>query len=133
MQTFDLHQLHKILDAHVKWRRGETGGERADLRGVDLEGADLVGEYLPDQLVLLGESVRGRRRWAWLNADGSVAEIICGCNRFASVLDAEAHFISDDYDGESKDYADEMLASFSYWRNMIAARSDKLQRKEPDR
>ena len=35
-----------ILEKHAKWARGEDGGERADLRGVDLHDADLCGADL---------------------------------------------------------------------------------------
>jgi uncharacterized protein YjbI with pentapeptide repeats len=34
-------ELLAILGLHRKWRRGEEGGKRADLRGMDLRGAIL--------------------------------------------------------------------------------------------
>lgn len=34
-------ELQEILDKHMKWLKGEDGGERANLRGADLRGADL--------------------------------------------------------------------------------------------
>ena len=44
-------QLKEILEKHEKWLKGEEGGERANLagailRGADLENADLVGAIL---------------------------------------------------------------------------------------
>ncbi len=33
--------IKKTLELHTAWRRGEEGGERADLSGADLYGADL--------------------------------------------------------------------------------------------
>lgn len=35
-------RLEEILERHMKWLRGETGGERADLTGADLTGAHLT-------------------------------------------------------------------------------------------
>lgn len=40
-----LAQLKEILESHALWRRGK-GGERANLTGVDLSGADLRDAYL---------------------------------------------------------------------------------------
>ena len=37
----DAKKLKDILDKHLKWLRGEDGGERADLSGADLSGANL--------------------------------------------------------------------------------------------
>ena len=34
-------ELSVILDKHKKWLNNEEGGEKADLRGADLGGADL--------------------------------------------------------------------------------------------
>mgnify|MGYP001623647540 CR=1 FL=1 len=42
----DAKKLKDILDKHLKWLRGEAGGERADLSGADLSGADLSGANL---------------------------------------------------------------------------------------
>lgn len=39
-------ELKEILDKHLKWLRGEEGGERADLHGAILCNADLHGEDL---------------------------------------------------------------------------------------
>jgi uncharacterized protein YjbI with pentapeptide repeats len=39
-------ELNEILTKHKKWRNGEEGGERADLRGADLWGANLRGADL---------------------------------------------------------------------------------------
>ena len=38
--------LKQILDKHLKWRRGEDGGERANLRNANLRNADLRGADL---------------------------------------------------------------------------------------
>ena len=42
----DAKKLKDILDKHLKWLRGEDGGERADLYGANLSGADLSGANL---------------------------------------------------------------------------------------
>ena len=39
-------ELKEILEKHLKWLRDEDGGERADLRGADLHGANLRGANL---------------------------------------------------------------------------------------
>jgi hypothetical protein len=39
-------EIKEILRLHAIWRRGELGGERADLQGADLEDADLQGADL---------------------------------------------------------------------------------------
>ena len=39
-------ELKKVLDNHRKWLRSEEGGQRAYLRGADLQRADLQGAYL---------------------------------------------------------------------------------------
>ena len=38
--------IKKTLELHTAWRRGEEGGERADLFGANLSGADLFGANL---------------------------------------------------------------------------------------
>jgi len=38
--------IKKTLELHTAWRRGEEGGERADLYGADLSRADLSGANL---------------------------------------------------------------------------------------
>ena len=42
----DAKKLKDILDKHLKWLRGEDGGERANLPGADLYGANLSGADL---------------------------------------------------------------------------------------
>ncbi len=42
----DKAKLAKIIEVHGKWLRDEEGGERAYLRGANLEGANLRGVYL---------------------------------------------------------------------------------------
>ena len=39
--SMDAKKLKEILDKHLKWIRGEDGGERADLSRANLYGADL--------------------------------------------------------------------------------------------
>ena len=39
-------ELNVILDKHKRWLSGKEGGEKADLRGVNLSGAYLSGAYL---------------------------------------------------------------------------------------
>ena len=43
-----LRNLLRVLAAHHAWQRGEQGGERADLSGLDLTGVDLKGADLTD-------------------------------------------------------------------------------------
>ena len=43
---FTVSELKEILDKHLKWIQGESGGNRADLRGANLYGADLYGANL---------------------------------------------------------------------------------------
>ena len=42
----DKQELKAILGKHLKWLRGEDGGERANLSGAYLSGANLSGAYL---------------------------------------------------------------------------------------
>ena len=42
----DKQELKAILGKHLKWLRGEDGGERANLSGANLSGADLFGADL---------------------------------------------------------------------------------------
>ena len=46
MKKYTTEELKEVLDKHRKWRLGEEGGERADLRGAYLRGAYLRGAYL---------------------------------------------------------------------------------------
>ena len=46
MRTIDAKTLKDIIEKHGKWVRGDTTGERADLRSADLSGADLRSAYL---------------------------------------------------------------------------------------
>ena len=46
MRVFTQEELKEILAKHLKWLRGEHGGERADLREADLCEADLCGANL---------------------------------------------------------------------------------------
>ena len=39
----DQKELNNVLAKHKKWLYGEEGGERADLWGANLKGADLRG------------------------------------------------------------------------------------------
>lgn len=48
MQEISEKELKKIIEKHGKWIRGEEGGERADLRNVNLRGANLRGADLQD-------------------------------------------------------------------------------------
>lgn len=41
-------QIQTIVDRHLKWLRGEAGGERADLSRSDLRRADLSRADLSD-------------------------------------------------------------------------------------
>ena len=51
-------ELKAIIYKHVKWVRGEDGGERADLRDADLRNANLSGTDLSDAN-LSGTDLRG--------------------------------------------------------------------------
>lgn len=44
-------ELKEILDKHLKWLRGEEGGERADLRGEDLRDANLCDAKIATELL----------------------------------------------------------------------------------
>jgi uncharacterized protein YjbI with pentapeptide repeats len=46
LKTFTQEQLIEIISNHKKWRFGEDGGVRADLRGANLRGANLRGADL---------------------------------------------------------------------------------------
>ena len=130
----------ETLRLHAAWLRGEDGGQRANLSDANLLGADLsdanllganlLGANLPLRAVLLGESVRGRRRWAWLDADGSLHSLRCGCRPFASLDEAREHFLSESYAGESAGHREEMRLSLDYWAAMIAARAKMLENKQ---
>jgi hypothetical protein len=53
MKTYTAEELKVVLSKHALYLRGEVGGERAnlqgaDLRGADLQRADLEGAYLRD-------------------------------------------------------------------------------------
>jgi len=50
--------MRDILEKHARWSRGESDGERADLRGADLRGADLRSADLSDAN-LRGADLRG--------------------------------------------------------------------------
>ena len=41
MRNITKDELIEVLDKHLKWLRGEEGGERADLHGADLRSANL--------------------------------------------------------------------------------------------
>ena len=41
MKTYTVEELKAICEKHIKWLRDEEGGERANLRDADLQGADL--------------------------------------------------------------------------------------------
>ena len=46
MRTISDKELRKIVERHGRWIRGEDGGERANLRNVNLTEADLSGANL---------------------------------------------------------------------------------------
>ena len=54
----DAAKLKDILDKHLKWMRDEDGGERANLSGADLFGADLSGANL-SRADLFGANLSG--------------------------------------------------------------------------
>lgn len=85
----DKKELKEILDLHVKWINGETGGIRVDLRGADLrgmnlQGVDLRGADLRD-MNLRGANLQGANlRDADLrgaNLDYSCIPLWCGSLR----------------------------------------------------
>ena len=55
---FTVSELKEILDKHLKWIRGESGDNRANLRGADLRGANLRGADLRGA-DLYGANLRG--------------------------------------------------------------------------
>ena len=55
---FTVSELKEILDKHLNWIRGESGGNRANLRGADLYGANLRGANLRGAN-LYGANLRG--------------------------------------------------------------------------
>ena len=58
MKKYTVEELKEILELHRKWRYGEHGGSRADLRGADLCEADLRGANLCEA-DLRGADLRG--------------------------------------------------------------------------
>ena len=48
MRRVSRSELARIIEKHRQWLRGEEGGERADLRDVDLTGADLTGAIMDE-------------------------------------------------------------------------------------
>ena len=58
METLIKKDLDKILELHKKWLKSEDGGQRADLRGVNLREADLRGVNLR-VADLFGANLRG--------------------------------------------------------------------------
>ena len=71
--------IQGVLEKHRKWIYGETGGERADLKGADLKGADLRGADLKGADLrgadLKGADLEGANlKWAdlkWANLRGA--------------------------------------------------------------
>jgi uncharacterized protein YjbI with pentapeptide repeats len=59
----DANKLMGVLEKHAKWRRNEEGGEKANLRGANLIGADLRGADLSGANLrwadLTGANLRG--------------------------------------------------------------------------
>jgi uncharacterized protein YjbI with pentapeptide repeats len=43
MRVMNKEELQEKISAHKKWLLNEEGGQRADLRGADLQRADLSG------------------------------------------------------------------------------------------
>ena len=41
MKNISKEELNEILQKHKMWLNNDKGGERADLRGIDLKNADL--------------------------------------------------------------------------------------------
>jgi uncharacterized protein YjbI with pentapeptide repeats len=58
MKKYTAEEIKEILELHRKWRFGEDGGSRANLRGADLCGADLCGADLCGA-DLCGANLRG--------------------------------------------------------------------------
>ena len=78
-------EIKKVLDLHQKWRNGEEGGVRADLRWANLSGANLSGANLS------GADLRwANLRWADLSGanlrradlDFSCFPLWCGGSNF---------------------------------------------------
>lgn len=71
MKEISEEKLKAIIDSHGKWLRDEDGGERAELRGADLKGADLPkGFYQVSNIGSVGRST---------TYDSINDRVICGC------------------------------------------------------
>jgi hypothetical protein len=50
----DKERLKEILESHGKWLKDEGGGERANLCGANLRGADLCEANLSEKIIQVG-------------------------------------------------------------------------------
>ena len=79
-------KLNEIIELHVKWLRGEKGGNYADLRGADLRGANLRGADLSDANLICADLRGANLICANLScADLSDANLICANLRGAAL------------------------------------------------
>ena len=82
----DAKKLKDILYKHLKWLRGEDGGERANLSGADLFGADLFGADLSGANLYGANLSRANLSWANLYGANLSGADLSGANLYGANL-----------------------------------------------
>jgi len=109
----DKENIIKFLEKHLRWVKGEEGGEQADLSGANLSRANLIGANI--------KIFHGGKWIAFI--DPELIRIGCKC------------FTSSEWDGFSDEIIDNMAnGALEYWKEnkeIIMLISKKLQEKFP--
>ena len=115
MNPITKDKLVEIIRIHGLWLADDKGGERADLCGANLRGANLI---------LIGQDIRGYLFWAYRN-DNGVVVIRAGCRMFTGIAAAVKHWASTHLNDEIL-HAD-CLSLIARCETMAKARGWKLE------
>ena len=110
-------KLDEILKKHAAWLNNEAGGERADLSGADLSGANL-----DDHIVCLDRIGSAKRRTTY-NATKDI--VWCGC--FKGTFEEWVAKIRKTYPDENNVYRKEYEAAVAFFKAVAEANEGEAQ------
>lgn len=115
----DKENLKYVLESHRKWLRHE-GGERADLRGDDLRGANLRDVYMNENIIQVGP-IGSRRDYTIFWVDRDIIQCGCWNDYDGGSLDEFKQRVDKTYPAENEDtlqYRNEYLAAIAMFERL---------------
>ena len=111
----DKDRLKNILESHGKWLKDEGGGERADLSGANLRGADLS-----EKIIQVGP-IGSRKDYTIYWIDRDVMQCGCWNDYEGGSLEEFKQRVDETYPAENKktlQYRNEYLAAIAMFERL---------------